>query len=266
MKKIVSGLLGLTLVVLLGIQTWNHVEGYLREWTYGLTETTRGQQLVHAYAEEHGLRYADYPASLIDLLDRNPETSKFVLEYPYYHGKELEIDLSEYENSESIPLFLQWDQRWGYLTYGSNVAGITACGPMCLAMAGYYLTGDEAFSPEAVMEFAQKEGYYVPGSGSSWKLISEGGEKLGLDVEELPLHRATMERELEQGWPIICIMGPGDFTTTGHYILLTGVQDGAFTVNDPNSLENSGKLWTYEAIEGQIRNIWVIRTGPGGAD
>ena len=58
--------------------------------------------------------------------------------------------------------------------------------------------------------------------------------------------------------PIICIMGPGDFTTTGHYIVLTGVQEGKFTVNDPNSRERSTQLWTYEQLEGQIRNIWSI--------
>ena len=32
----------------------------------------------------------------------------------------------------------------------------------------------------------------------------------------------------------------------------------AFTVNDPNSRTNSKKTWTYEQLEGQIRNIWAI--------
>ena len=53
-------------------------------------------------------------------------------------------------------------------------------------------------------------------------------------------------------------MGLGDVTTTGPYIVLRGVVDGSFQVNDPNSVVNSGKLWTYEQIEGQIRNLWVM--------
>jgi predicted double-glycine peptidase len=53
-------------------------------------------------------------------------------------------------------------------------------------------------------------------------------------------------------------MGPGDFTTTGHYIVLTRWEEDAFRINDPNSKENSGKLWTYEQLEPQIRNIWAI--------
>ena len=53
-------------------------------------------------------------------------------------------------------------------------------------------------------------------------------------------------------------MREGDFTTTGHYIVLRGVEDGQFQVNDPNSVVNSEKLWSYEQIEGQIRNLWVM--------
>ncbi len=264
MKKTITMLLMLALALLLCLQTGRFLYGWWREISYRLSETTQAEQLVYTYAQDHHLSYSDYPESLIELLNRNPETSKFVLEYPEKHDQDFDIDLSEYKNSAAVPLFLQWDQRWGYTPYGSDVAGLTGCGPVCLAMAGFYLTGDERFSPDQVLEFAKKEGYCVPGNGTSWKLISEGGEKLGLDVEELPLHQSTMEQELEKGYPIICVMGPGDFTSSGHYIVLTGVQDDAFTVNDPNSQGNSEKLWTYQQIQDQIRNLWVIRPGTLG--
>ena len=67
-----------------------------------------------------------------------------------------------------------------------------------------------------------------------------------------------MTDALEAGHPVILALGKGDFTTTGHYIVLTGYQDGAFTVNDPNSPIRSAQTWTYEQLEGQIRNIWEI--------
>ena len=63
---------------------------------------------------------------------------------------------------------------------------------------------------------------------------------------------------LEAGNPVILAMGKGDFTSRGHYIVLTGVTEEGFRVNDPNSRENSQKLWTYEQLEKQIRNIWEI--------
>ena len=83
--------------------------------------------------------------------------------------------------------------------------------------------------------------------------------KLGLDVTEIPLVEKRIKDNLEVGNPIICAMGRGDFTATGHYIVLIGLEDGKFIVNDPNSVENSQKLWSYEQIQGQIRNLWVIR-------
>ena len=102
-------------------------------------------------------------------------------------------------------------------------------------------------------------GYSVKGNGSAWTLISEGGQKLGLDVIEIPLDRDRVFRNLEVDNPIICVMGPGDFTTTGHFIVLTGVEDGKLRVNDPNSRERSEQLWEYDSIRDQIRNLWVCR-------
>jgi len=147
---------------------------------------------------------------------------------------------------------------WGYETYGSSYLAVTGCGPTCLAMAGYYLTGDEVMNPKTIAEYAEDWGYYAKGYGSSWTLISEGAEKLGLKAKELPLVKKKMTDALEAGSPIILALGKGDFTTTGHYIVLTGWDGQAFTVNDPNSRERSEKLWTYEQLEGQIRNIWAI--------
>lgn len=244
------------LILLLATAFGETIVKIAKEATFYWYDHTETELQVKAFAEENGLFFADYPKSLIALLERNPEAEAFVLEYPLY--RKAEYDLTEYADSAAVPLFLQWDQRWGYEVYGSDVIGITGCGPTCLAMVGYWLTGEETFRPERVAAFAEENGYYAAGYGSSWTLISEGGIKLGLDVKELPLDQGVMERELEAGKPIILAMGPGDFTSSGHYIVLTGVVDGVFSVNDPNSRENSQKLWSYEDIADQIRNIWAI--------
>lgn len=220
------------------------------------------EEMIQDYADKHGIDYGEYPESLINLLQRNGEAKDFVLEYPEEHNKKHKVDMSEYESSETVPLFMQWDRRWGYLEYSGEPAGVTGCGPVCLSMAAYYLTKDPAMSPDKIIEFARKNGYELmvgQGKGSSWALISEGGEKLGLDVTELPLDKDRIIKNLEVGNPIICSMGPGDFTSSGHFIVLIGYSDGKISVNDPNSRENSERKWTYDEIKGQIKNLWAIR-------
>lgn len=220
----------------------------------------RGEnELVAAFAKEHHLSLSEWPAHMIDLLEKNPETQDFVLNYPLRKGKSFKIDLREHIGSDRVPLLLQWDKRWGYTKYGNDMMGLTGCGPTCLSMVCIYLLDDPKYSPRYIADFAIENGYCVPGNGSTWTLISKGGVTLGLDVTELPLDKNRIIRNLEVGNPIICVMGPGDFTSTGHFIVLTGYVDGKISVNDPNSPARSNMLWDYEDIKDQIRNLWACR-------
>lgn len=255
LKFPVAALVLLLVVLLVAIgakPAWN----LYRLITYHIGEPTLAEQTVMAYAKENHISYGTWPQSLIDLLDRNPETEDFVLGYP--DREALAQAAFSWDEADGVPLLMQWDTRWGYENYGSDYLAVTGCGPTCLAMVGIYLTGDENMRPDKIAGFAERNGYYASGYGSSWTLISEGGEKLGFTVTELPLVKKKMTDALEAGNPIILAMGPGDFTTTGHYIVLTAAEDGLFRVNDPNSYENSSKLWSFEELESQIRNIWEI--------
>ena len=213
------------------------------------------EALISVYASIHGYSLSDYPDSRISLLKRNPEAKQFVLDYPMYNGSTPDYTLPDH--FDKVPLFIQWDSRWGYRIYGNDVAGLTACGPVCLSMAACYVTGDNTYSPDYMMEFAEENGYCVDGDGTSWTLISEGGPMLGLDVTEIPLDDERILSNLEVGNPIICVVGPGDFTTSGHYIVMTAIENGKIQIHDPNSYENSEKLWNLSDISDQILNLWV---------
>ncbi len=258
MPKILKYILTFVLLLALCVTLYPVGRGYFREWNYHRTDHTGAEEAVMAFAQQSGTPYRQWPEELIALLERNPETEDFVLSYPQEKDVDHEVDLSDYADSDGVPLFLQWDKRWGYLDYGGSVAGLTGCGPVCLSMAAFYLTGDSAMSPDHMIRFALKEGYCSPGNGSSWTLISEGAAKLGLVATELPLVKNLIFAHLEAGDPIICVMGPGDFTSTGHYIVLRGLEDGLLQVNDPNSMARSEQLWDYDAICQQIRNLWVV--------
>ena len=169
-------LLGILLILALGAKPAWYV---WQDLTFYWVERSETELTVKAFAEEKGISIGRYPKSLIRLLERNPETKDFVLNYPF-RVKEA-ISIPEFENTDTIPLLLQWDSRWGYEKYGSDFLAITGCGPTCLAMAGWYVTGNENMTPHQIARFAERNGYYEPGYGSSWTLISEGGKELRSD-------------------------------------------------------------------------------------
>lgn len=197
----------------------------------------------------------DASDTLRELLENNPETADFIKNYP---------DMKDNPPAESvgdmtkgvIPHLLQWDERWGYQTYGDNMIAVNGCGPTALSMVAAGLTGDNTITPYKVAGFAAEQGYYAGESGTSWSLMTEGAQQFGIRGEELGLSREEVFSALENGQPIICSMRPGDFTTTGHFIVLVGTKDGKIRMNDPNSLKRSEKLWDYETLEYQINNLW----------
>ncbi len=61
-------------------------------------------------------------------------------------------------------------------------------------------------------------------------------------------------------------MGPGVFTTEGHYIVLVREHDGWITIRDPNNRALSAKVWKFEDLLPQIRNLWCFEMLESGAD
>lgn len=204
------------------------------------------------------LRVGDYPESLVSLAYKNPEARQFVLDYPKNSGSQEPIDLSGEVSQGQIPLFLQWDERWGYETYGSDFLALTGCGPTCLSMVCCGLTGNTDCNPLYVARLSEQGGYYVPGAGTSWALMTEGALALGLNAQELPTNIETLTAALQAGMPVICSMGPGDFTDQGHFIVLTGIDDeGQITIADPNSPRKSSQSWEPERLMQQALCLWA---------
>lgn len=202
---------------------------------------------------------ATLPIELQELYEKNPEARRFVLNYEKDRGKDYPIHLKKELRKDGVPLLLQWDKRWGYHPYAGNLFGLTGCGPTCLSMVATHLTGNEAFNPKWMADFSQENGFANEENGSSWTLISEGAPLLGIEAIEIVPDEERMIENLQAGNPIICILGPGDFTDEGHFIVLTGYSRGGFTINDPNRVANSKKIWPFEALRKQMLNLWVMR-------
>ena len=202
----------------------------------------------------------DVSDTLRELVENNPETVDFVRNYQEKKDAPPAEDIGEV-TAGVIPHLLQWDERWGYQIYGDNMIAVNGCGPTVISMVAAGLTGDNTITPYRVAKFAEENGYYEGEAGTSWSLMTEGAQQFGIYGEEMGLDENGIFSALESGNPIICSMRPGDFTTTGHFIVLVGTEDGKIRVNDPNSVKRSEKLWDYETLYPQINNLWVYTAG-----
>ncbi len=203
--------------------------------------------------------YEAYPYHMMEALANNPEMADFVSGY-FTAPKEAQGGLTQQEKEERFPLFLQWDQRWGYVPYGddSNI-GLAGCEPTCLSMALYALTRNEELTPDVLAAYSMENGYYMKGTGTAWALMEDVPPRYGVSVSHPRISEASFKRELDEGHVIICAMRPGDFTAGGHFIVLYGYDETGFFVNDPNCVARSSRTWSYEEIVGQIKQLWSLR-------
>lgn len=155
-----------------------------------------------------------------------------------------------------VPSLYQTDPAWSQEPYAGGTIEKNGCGPTCLAMVYVALTGSTDMGPVEMAAFSERGGYVSDGM-TAWALMSEGASQLGLSSRELAANVPTVRAELEAGHPVICSVRPGDFTTTGHFIVLAGVaEDGGVIVRDPNSAERSARTWELGRVLGQCANLW----------
>ena len=75
LKKKTALAAAVLLVVLIAVLGAKPAWYFVQDLTFSWTERSETEWKVKAYAEEHGAHFADYPQSLIELLERNPADS-----------------------------------------------------------------------------------------------------------------------------------------------------------------------------------------------
>lgn len=198
------------------------------------------------------------PESVIELLDKNLETMDFVEQYAEKKDTPSADSIGEDLVAGKIPNLYQYDERWGYAPYGTSIVAVSGCGPTCMAMVAAGLTGDASITPAKVAAYGTENFYVDENNDTYWAFMKEAGANWNLSCYDVqPMTEEQVKEELTQGKPIICSMSPGDFTQNGHFIVLTGYEDGKVIVNDPFSKKNSSKGWVYNDIVSQIRGMWI---------
>lgn len=219
-----------------------------------IKELARWYPAFHFVAENE----ASYPTELLLSGANNPEMADFLYGYLSSDGTVTE-GFTEEETPEEHPLFLQYDPRWGYAPYGSGeTIGSSGCGPTSLSMVIYYLTGERSCTPDSIAKYSLENRYYVKGSGTAWSLITNYPKLFDLSSRYININETRMKSELDKGHYLICSVRPGNFTSSGHFIVIYGYDENGFKINDPKSVYRSRLSWTFEQIKYDIKAIWSI--------
>ena len=240
-----------------GVRRVRHMGGARRIRRMAAVLCAAGVLLIAVLAVGGRSRPVEIPEALQAFAEKYPEAAGFVSDYPAHYRDHPSKDVSGEVKKGVVPLFIQWDERWGYEDYGGNYLAVNGCGPTCLSMVVCGLTGETDANPYAVACYSEQQGYYTPGSGTSWSLMTQGAAHYGLDAERVTLSADAIADTLARGRVIIASMKPGDFTYTGHFIVLTGLdRDGRVRVNDSNSRINSAKSWDAQVLVDQMKAAW----------
>ena len=180
MKTKQRAVIAVAVIVLLAAAVLGAKPAYnlYRDISFYHGERTEAEKTVKAFAEEQGISYGEYPQSLIDLYERNPETKDFVLNYPF--RKDTGVDLSAWKDSRTVPLLLQWDPMGGYET----------------VRAACERSAADAREREAKARESKKFEALSPREREVLELVAEGlsnreaAEKLGLSQETVKMHRS----------------------------------------------------------------------------
>lgn len=171
----------------------------------------------------------------------------------------------------SVIYYSQTDPRWaGYLYGGTDPMKTYGCGPTILAMAVSSLT-ETKLTPPMAAKWSADHGCWSKGNGSFHRLIPEGAHAYGLTAESMSIHTPEAVRTaIESGKFLVFLMGPGDFTKSGHFILAYKVNsDGTVNIADPASRERSSRRWPVKTLLKQLSSVsnsggplWALSKSP----
>ncbi len=152
------------------------------------------------------------------------------------------------DGGTEVVYYNQKDERYANAPFGTDNVGDYGCGPSAMAIVVSSLTGD-AVDPAEMAEWAYQHGYWCNKSGSYHSLIPGAAEAWGLPVEGCTVSEPQrIVDALSSGKLVVAIMTKGHFTSSGHFIVLRGVQDGKILVADPNSYDRSQRSWDLSII------------------
>jgi hypothetical protein len=159
-----------------------------------------------------------------------------------------------------IPRFSQIDSRWSKIRYGDSTIGRGGCGPTAASMVITGLTKD-IVTPVDAARISVENGCKDP-KGTTWRFFRIIANEYNIRSNQYSTkdYQRVLD-ELKEGNPAIASMGPGHFTSKGHFIVLAGIdENGHVIVNDPYDPFNiKNRPWDFRIILNEAKQFWTFK-------
>ena len=171
--------------------------------------------------------------------------------------------------------YLQTDSRWKNISYSnpdeSTTIGRSGCGPTAMAMV-IATWADPSVTPVEACDWAQKHGYKATGNGTYQSYFMAHAKVYGLECEKInstsiqymtasqaEKYHQMAHDAIDEGHLVICLMGPGNWTSGGHYILWYSNDGDDVLINDPASTKSTRLRNTFKLLKSQVRVYYIIK-------
>lgn len=185
-------------------------------------------------------------------------------DYFYYiqDKQRLKKATAAYEKAGSVGPIVYYNQGDYNHTFsgpgGTNTIKSAGCGPTSLAICISTLTGRRV-TPIQVADWGAKQGLYIQGEGWSHSCPGIMANHWGLKCKKIARSKKNLKTVLRKGQLVVAVMGPGHFTSGGHYIVLYGLNSkGQILVSDCGSRSRNG-AWNFDIVFNETKDgYWQI--------
>lgn len=138
-------------------------------------------------------------------------------------------------NYQGLTYYSQIDNRWRYKMYSSvgnssQTIGTSGCGPTCASMVVTATKG--TITPPEMCDLFVKYGYRSANNGTYWSAFRFVADTFNIGYQETTDIQRALQLLESQNY-VVASCGNGLFTTGGHFILLTKVENGMIEIYDP---------------------------------
>ena len=167
--------------------------------------------------------------------------------------------------------FLQTDPRWAKEKYAaageSSTIGGSGCGPTAMSMV-LATWADPKVTPLTECRWAAAHGYKAKGDGTWHSYFTPAAARYGLTSRMLngasiygkatSMYHDIAKTALARGDLVIACMGPGLWTSGGHFVLVWDIVGNVVFINDPASRKPERTQGNYAVFKRQVKYYHVI--------